>query len=81
MKTRDTLFKNMLDWRKYRDLMVCCTTSSSELNLGAMMANELGIPSNAYSILDVKEVSLYENARPLRMVKLRNTWGRSEWLG
>jgi hypothetical protein len=71
------LYKQMLKWRKHGHLMVCSTAPHDEIDLDKdHEANEYGIiHRHAYSILDVKQVG------ELHFIKLRNTWGNSEWLG
>lgn len=66
---RDDLFKNMLEWRKYRHLMACSTASSDNLQLEAILPNSLGIiPNHSYSILDVKEIAMTARYELLRLV-------------
>ncbi len=71
------LFFQMLDWRRRRHLMAASTSTEDDLDFEApLIANENGIvPKHAYSVLDVRQ----ENGHQL--IRLRNTWGQTEWLG
>jgi len=53
------------------------TASSKDEDTGDNKANEMGIvSSHAYSILKV-----FEMKNGVRIVKMRNPWGETEWKG
>lgn len=84
-KDMTELFNSMLEWKKCRHLMATSTTSDSDFDFeNTLIPNEHGIvPKHAYSILDVRFISKDDSPEgiPYRLIKLRNTWGKTEWLG
>ncbi len=71
------LFQQMLEWRRFKYPMVCSTNSSQKLNFETRQKATLYgiIPRHAYTVLDVRLVD------DIQFIKLRNTWGKSEWRG
>ncbi|EFC48968.1 predicted protein [Naegleria gruberi] len=84
-KSNTDLFNNMLEWKKNRHLMATSTASDNDFDFeNYLVPNDNGIvPKHAYSILDVRYVSKEESPEniPYQLVKLRNTWGKTEWKG
>ncbi|KAG2392806.1 hypothetical protein C9374_011531 [Naegleria lovaniensis] len=84
-KDTTELFNSMLEWKKCRHLMATSTASDSDFDFeNTLIPNEHGIvPKHAYSILDVRFISKEDSPEgiPYRLIKLRNTWGKTEWLG
>ena len=78
-------FSSLVEWKKSRHLMATSTASDNDLDFEhGLMPNDDGIvPKHAYSILDVRLIPNEDDPDlpPHHLIKLRNTWGKTEWLG
>jgi len=79
---KEALWKLMMERDNESCLMGCNIKGSSN---GALLIDgkDSGLIQNhAYSLNDVMELAdPFNNGEPIRLLRLRNPWGKSEWLG
>lgn len=50
--------------------------------MGGTWGTRQGIQErHAYSIMEAREIEVGDGKKPLRLLKLRNPWGKTEWNG
>ncbi|KAL0476564.1 calpain-type cysteine protease DEK1 [Acrasis kona] len=84
IKNNSDAFDTMLEYKKFRHLMCCSLVPASKLKLNDPLSkpNNVGIVhDHIYTILDVREVKMNLDCAPVRLIKLKNFWGYSDWSG
>lgn len=79
----EEVWKILIKYMKHWESLVGCSIQAKASD-GPKVEASAGdglIMGHAYSFLDVGEVKLPDRSDPVRLVKLRNPWGRGEWEG
>ncbi|XP_038074057.1 calpain-B-like isoform X3 [Patiria miniata] len=80
-KAPKNLFKIMFDAYNH-DSQMGCSIDANPNEIEAKLSNGL-IKGHAYTITDVRRVPIpgYGSSKPIRLIRIRNPWGQTEWKG
>jgi len=80
-KAKDVLFQLLMKSDKQKCVMAASKQGEDKFTeTGETPDNKIGlVPGHAYSLIEVREETVH--GKPVRLIKLRNPWGRFEWNG
>jgi len=82
LKDIDGFWQRILISDKKKFPMCACTSSDNDTHVTRRQVETKGLQDgHAYTVIGAKEITLAKDLSKVRLVKVRNPWGKNEWKG